>query len=78
MKTKININFKIIIMNLTELKNDLDIICSLFDLGTLKGYETQKNYPIPGYDTAFFTVHETKETYKYNFLNNRYNAKDTN
>lgn len=58
-------------MNLTELKNDLDIICSLFDLGTLKSYKTQKNYPIPGYNTAFFKVHESNQTYKYNFLNKK-------
>jgi hypothetical protein len=54
-------------MKIQEINNNLEIICNLFKLGTLKGFKTEKNNPCKGFDTAFFTVENDNNIYKYHF-----------
>jgi hypothetical protein len=56
-------------MNFTELKKDLKGLCKAYNLGTLKGYKTEKNTPINSFDTAIFTTNESSQEYKYHFKN---------
>ena len=56
-------------MNLKTINNDLKDICKAFKLGKLKGFETEKNVPIIGFDTAFFTIENDKKVYQYYFKN---------
>lgn len=56
-------------MTITNLKNNLKHICKYFKLGKLNSFETKKNVPIIGFDTAFFTVKNDKKVYQYHFKN---------
>ena len=55
-------------MNFQEINIDLKNICEAFKLGKLKGYRTEVNEPIEGFNTAYFNT--SKETnLKYHYKN---------
>lgn len=48
-------------MEIQEVKNNLNTVCCLFKLGTLKGFRTEVNEPCNGFSTAFFKTSKSEE-----------------